>query len=182
MHPRIQELVHHLESSRAALDRAVERVPEALRERPPGPRRWSVAEVLEHLTVVDRRVGDLLEQYLAAARTGGGLPAETRTDSVLEGFAAELLLDRSRPLVATQATLPRGGRSIAEIGQELEEARARLLEIVRSADGLAIGEVVHPHPVAGPLDLYQWIAFAGVHERRHAAQVEEIADALADQP
>jgi hypothetical protein len=39
--------------------------------------------------------------------------------------------------------------------------------------------VVVPHPALGDQNLYQWIAFVGAHESRHAAQIREIAAALA---
>jgi hypothetical protein len=35
-----------------------------------------------------------------------------------------------------------------------------------------------PHPRFGPLTGYQWIAFSGAHEARHAAQIREIAEQL----
>lgn len=178
MHPRIQELLHHLDSTRERLRQAVDAVPPELRETPPGPRRWSVAEVVEHLSLVERRVVDLLSQYLAAARTGGGLPAETETGSVLDTLDLDLILDRSRPIVASQAGLPRGLGAAASWAA-LERARVELREALLSADGMALGEVVHPHPVVGPLNLYQWVAMVGAHQARHTAQVEEIAASLA---
>ena len=60
----------------------------------------------------------------------------------------------------------------------LERARDALCNSVRDADGLALGDVVHPHPVLGPINLYQWIAFVGGHEARHAVQVMELRDLL----
>lgn len=177
MHPRIQEILHHLDSTRERLRAVVDAVPPELRELPPGPRRWSVAEVVEHLSLVERRVAELLAQYLAAARTGGGLPAERGTGSVLDTLDLDLLLDRERPLVAAQSALPRG-IGWAAAWEALEQARSELRETLVGADGMALGEVVHPHPVAGPLDLYQWAAFAGVHEARHTAQLAEIAASL----
>jgi hypothetical protein len=51
---------------------------------------------------------------------------------------------------------------------------------VRSADGLALSEIVQPHPVLGPINLYQWIAFVGAHEARHAAQVMELRELLVE--
>jgi hypothetical protein len=36
-----------------------------------------------------------------------------------------------------------------------------------------------PHPALGVLDGYQWLAFVGTHELRHANQIREIGEALA---
>lgn len=43
-----------LNADRRALRAAVERVPASLRTVKPAPDRWSVAEVLEHLSIVER--------------------------------------------------------------------------------------------------------------------------------
>jgi len=45
-------------------------------------------------------------------------------------------------------------------------------------DGLALGEVIQPHLVLGPINIYQWLLFVGSHEARHTAQVREIAAQL----
>ena len=50
MHPRLEEVLNYLDSERSALRDAVELVPARLRDQPPGPDRWSVAQVLQHLT------------------------------------------------------------------------------------------------------------------------------------
>jgi hypothetical protein len=43
---------------------------------------------------------------------------------------------------------------------------------------MALGDITVPHPVLGPLNLYQWVLFVGGHESRHAIQIREIAQAL----
>jgi hypothetical protein len=51
-----------------------------------------------------------------------------------------------------------------------------------AGDGYALGEIVHPHPALGPLDMYGWMAFCGAHAARHAAQIREIDAILAGAP
>jgi hypothetical protein len=60
----------------------------------------------------------------------------------------------------------------------LEQTRAALRAAALAGDGLALGEVIQPHLVLGPINLYQWLLFVGGHEVRHTAQVREIAAAL----
>ena len=57
-------------------------------------------------------------------------------------------------------------------------SRVNLAAIARG-DGLALSQVEHPHPIFGPLNLYQWVAFVGAHEARHAAQIREVGAQLA---
>ena len=47
------------------------------------------------------------------------------------------------------------------------------------ADGKDLRPVRQAHFLFGELDFYQWVAFVGFHERRHTAQLREIAAALA---
>lgn len=50
-----------------------------------------------------------------------------------------------------------------------------LLDHLNTGDGLAFSGVLHPHPIFGMLDLYEWVHFIGAHDRRHAEQVRELA-------
>jgi hypothetical protein len=38
-------------------------------------------------------------------------------------------------------------------------------ETLRSADGLALGTITHPHPFFGTLSLYEWFALIGSHRQ-----------------
>jgi hypothetical protein len=43
------------------------------------------------------------------------------------------------------------------------------------ADGYDLGTVTIPHPLLGPLTLYQWLVMVVHHEARHTEQVAEVA-------
>ena len=57
-------------------------------------------------------------------------------------------------------------------------ARETLRQVVIDVDGLALAEVSAPHRHLGPLNGYEWMAFIGNHESRHAAQIREIGASL----
>ena len=78
---------------------------------------------------------------------------------------------------AEAATAPAAPSRVAALGR-LERSRARLVDAVVAVDGLDASEVRQAHHVFGELDLYQWVFFAGFHERRHTAQLREISAAL----
>src|SRR5436853_6290461 len=71
IHPRLQELFAYLAVRRSALKEAVEAVPETARNEPPEPGRWSVAEVLDHLALVEERFRIVIRDRLAEARATG---------------------------------------------------------------------------------------------------------------
>jgi hypothetical protein len=176
MRPRTLELLAHLDGHHAELRRAVDTVPVALRARPPAADRWSVANVLEHLAIVETQVVRRLARGLAEARTAG-LPPGTDASAVRLADIARYL-DRERRFVAGAASQPTGVAA-EEAWAAMEEVRGSTRALVVEADGIAVDAIVFPHPVFGPLDFYQWIVFLGGHEGRHALQVREIGRVVA---
>jgi len=177
MHPRTKELLDHLDKQHGRLRRAVEDVPRAQREVKPSPERWSVAEVVEHLSIVETRIGHVFMVKLTEARAAG-LGKERDASPVVGTIDMDRLLDRTRRITAAEAALPTGKLDCEAAWAAHERAREAICSSVRSADGLALGEVMHPHPVLGTINLYQWIAFVGGHEARHTAQIIELRDVL----
>jgi hypothetical protein len=178
MQLRTQEVLNHLDGHRAALEQSVAAVPEALRGRRPAPDRWSVAEIIEHLGIVEGSITQLLGGQLDAARAAG-LGTERETSPVVPTVPVGRLLDRGAPLVAGARSLPTGGLGADAAWEVLAARRRALRELLLVADGLALSEVIIPHPLLGPLNVYQWLVFVGAHEGRHAGQVQEVAAAFA---
>jgi uncharacterized damage-inducible protein DinB len=177
MHPRLEEVLNYLDSQRAALSDAVELVPAELRDQQPGPDRWSVAQVLEHLAIIEKRIAMGVTKWVSDARAGN-LGPETETSSVIGTLPLDLIVDRSQRRNAPDEVRPAGNLDAASAWAALEQSRAQLRAGVLPGDGLALGEVIQPHPVLGPINLYQWILFLGSHEARHTGQVREIAGEL----
>jgi hypothetical protein len=179
MHPRTEELLRHLDANRAILRAAVDDVPPEFRETRPTPDRWSVAEVLEHLGRIEEQLTRLLSAKLSEAQSTGALGPESDTSSVVHPGVHDAVVDRQRRVTAGDRVLPRGELDSAAALAALEAARVRLRDLLTSYDGVAITAVSHPHPVLGTIDAYQWFAFVGSHEARHAAQIREVGAELA---
>jgi hypothetical protein len=139
--------------------------------------RWSVAGVIEHLAIVESRIGKLMTREIDAARAKG-LGNEQETSSVVGTLDPRLLADRRRRVTASDASQPREGLNAEAAWLRLEEARRALRDLLLSVDGLALSEITAPHPVLGNLNAYQWFLFVAGHEGRHALQVREIAELL----
>src|SRR6266850_2787735 len=95
MHPRLEEVLNYLDSQRTALSEAVELVPAELRDQQPGPDRWSVAQVLQHLVIIEKRIGMGVTKWVADAKAAGVGP-EGETSSVLNSLDLALIADRSQ--------------------------------------------------------------------------------------
>jgi uncharacterized damage-inducible protein DinB len=176
MHPRTEELLSVLDTHRDSLRAAVDAIPADRRDQRPATDRWSVAEVLEHLAIVEKRIARVVASTVAQARESG-LRAESDTTSVLPMLPFERLTDRTQVRVAPTGVAPRGVLTAEAAWQELTATRAALSEAVRAADGLALGDLKVPHPALGEANLYQWVLFVAGHEARHTAQIRELGQA-----
>ena len=177
MNPRLGEVLNYLDTERRELREAVELVPSELRDQSPGADRWSVAQVLQHLVIIEKRIGTVMTKWVADAKAAGVGP-EAETSSVLDSLDLALIADRSRRRNAPEEVRPNGELDAASAWTALEQTRAALRAGVMPADSMALGKVIQPHPVLGPINLYQWLLFVGSHEVRHTGQVREIATEL----
>jgi hypothetical protein len=177
MHPRIRELLDHLDSQRAILRAAFDAVPAAARDRSPAPDRWSPAGIVEHLAIVEQRVGPALAARIASARADG-VGVDTSSEPVLPTLDLERVVSRTTRVNAPEMSHP-SGLDAETAWAALERAGTAVRETLRSADGLALGTITHPHPFFEALSLYEWFALIGSHEARHAAQIREIVEVSA---
>lgn len=179
MHPRLAELLRYDELQRESLLAAVETVPESLRDRRPSPALWSVAEILEHLGIVEQGIAHLITRQIDRAQEGG-FPRETETSSLLDSLDRFPLLDRSTHMPAPDFVRPPGKQNAATALETLTHSREAFRAAVARGDGLALGTVSASHPLLGPFTLYQWVLFVGKHECRHAMQIRDIARHFAE--
>ncbi len=180
LHPRLAELVGLLSETRAELLAVIQAVPPSDATRRPRPDAWSVAQIAEHLRLVEGGIGRTLG-HLAKRADPDTLGPETETSSVLGALDRYRFEERRSRLPAPQMTIPGDEPDLAAALAALGESRRRLLELVARVNGLALGRLSHPHPAWGPLSFYEWLLFIGRHERRHAAQAREVVGLLRSQ-
>ncbi|HEY2025730.1 MAG TPA: DinB family protein [Gemmatimonadaceae bacterium] len=178
MHQRITELVKYVDGQREALLDVVSSVPDDRWTERPKPNQWSVSELCEHLSMVERSCARVIGKCAAEARAKDH-PAETETSSVLGTMDAFRVADRSRKHEVPDRVKPTGGWSRERTLEALRASRAELSAAIEVADGLALNTVRFTHLRFGELDLYQWILFIGQHEARHLSQANEIVEQLA---
>ena len=178
MHPRLAELAEHLAQQRRALLDVAASVPtDSWQTRPGEGDTWSVSEVLEHLYRVERGAAAVLTKRIAKAREAGHAK-ETESSSVLGTLEQFRVSELDRRLVAPELVRPTANADRATVERWLAESRAELDAAIASGDGLALGTIRHTHLRFGELDLYQWLLFVAEHEKRHTAQLREVARLL----
>jgi hypothetical protein len=170
MDPRLRLLRSALDAQREALASAYEATPPELRDARPAEDRWSVAQVLEHLVQTERAVTGLLTALIQRAEARPADEAFSE-DAFRRRVEMPAFLDRTRKFQGSQ---PTGKMGATEAWAALGRTRSELIDVVERSAGLRLEDLSYAHPFAGDLDLYQWIAFVGLHEARHAEQIRGI--------
>jgi uncharacterized damage-inducible protein DinB len=164
-----ESLLNQLTESRERLLRMMQGLsPRQLHFRP-APGRWTVAECLEHIVTVERRVLDLIQKNLEA----GPDPSKR---SAFEGQDREMIADvagRVTRFEAPQMLVPTGQFSDDRFLTEFEAARRQTRDFAASTDA-DLRRHFHQHPAFGDLDLYQWCLLIAAHCDRHRTQSEEV--------
>ena len=179
LHPNVSDVLADLEQARDVLRDAVDAVPESDRAKRPGEGRWSVNEILEHLSMVERRFTGLLAMRIQEAKQTG-LGAEQHARTPIPPELKKRLEDRANRRNAPDAVRPSGTLDFRNAWQAVEGARAELSELLCRNDGLALSTVMHQHPVFGTLNVYQFAELIANHERRHAKQIADTNRAPGD--
>lgn len=177
MHQRLAELSEYLAQQRRALLDVASAVPAEQWQVRPAEGRWSVSEIFEHLSRVERGAATLLGKRIGRAREAGH-PPETESSSVLGNLGPLREFDE-RMLVAPELVVPTESPDRDTAERWLAESRAVLLAAMATGDGLALGEIRHTHLRFGEIDLYQWILFIAEHEKRHTKQLRGVVEQLA---
>ena len=123
------------------------------------------------MAIIEQRLTKRLQSLAEQARA---LPPESDASSVFTIVDVDRFEIRSTRFKTSELGEPRD-TDASRVWGDFEAARRDLKDAIRSADGLALNEVSAPHPALGPLTGYGWIAFAGAHAARHAAQIKEDA-------
>src|SRR5262245_5878182 len=171
MHPHLEQVFARLDRSRAALRAAVETVPADARATRPAPERWSAAEVVEHLSMVERIFGERIANALQPRVQE--LARETAERTNLPDAIEARMADRVNKRNAPDTARPTGTLAWNDALAIVEQGHTRLRSIVCGADGLALSQVTLDHPFFGTLTVYQWIELMAAHESRHTEQIRE---------
>jgi hypothetical protein len=135
-----------------------------------GPERWSIAEVVEHLTVWESFMLGAVQGALEGPAEPEKQAAVVGKDALVLGLAGS----RDKKLKSREAAQPTGRWS--DFGEMLAEFRARRAQTIEFAESTQADLRSHffAHITFGDLDCYQWLVAMGQHTLRHVAQIEEI--------
>ena len=163
--------LQYLESTKKGVLDATKGLSDAQWKFKPGPDRWSVAEVMEHLAAAE----DLLrvmtqEQVMKTPAVPPRDPAELKK---IDDSVVAMVPDRSHKVDAPEPLRPtnRFG-SPAEAQEHFLESRATTEEYLKSTPDLRAHSV--DSPMGMKLDGYEWILLIAGHSERHTKQMLEV--------
>jgi uncharacterized damage-inducible protein DinB len=177
MHARLAETMDYVEEKRKELLQSFASETWDSLTSHPSKGGWSVAEILDHLGLVESGVARLIAKRAGRAREAG-LGEEQSTQSVLPSFDSYRAKLDSMKMESPETVKPRANIDLNEALQALETSRESLRTAVATANGLSLSEIKHTHPLLGELDLYQWLIFLGQHELRHKKQIERTLNSI----
>jgi len=168
----IAEIYDSIDGTRERIYKSVEGLSAEQQNFRSSPEAWSIAEIVEHISIIERQMSQLLGTLTKKAEDAGTLRDESQPFAPvsLEEFAEQA---RTQKYVAPETVRP-GGAALSDSLEHLRQSRSALRELqprIEKIDGTGLR---YPHPSWGPLDLYQWLAFIGAHEGRHLRQLETI--------
>jgi uncharacterized damage-inducible protein DinB len=162
-----QKALAYIEESNRGLYDAVRGLSDAQWNFKPGPDRWSIAEVVEHISVIQ----DIVIGVLAKMSTAPLAP-EGRDVARIDAEILTKVLDRTEKFKSPPQALPTGRWTPEAALAHFKETNQALRVALETTHDLR-AHIVN-HPVLGPWDSYEWIIGAAGHTKRHTLQILEV--------
>jgi uncharacterized damage-inducible protein DinB len=168
MPSKLDSILRHLGKTQAGLLSAADAVPAENWKTRPGEGRWSAAELVAHLMMVERAVIEKADRVSQKSPKRISLLKKIHLPMAL---VASRVIRRKAPVPVDPEMLRDKEIMLAELRTVRERSRA-FLEETRGRD---LGQYCWAHPALGTLNIYEWLKFIAAHEIRHTKQMREIA-------
>lgn len=133
--------------------------------------RWSAAELVAHLMMIERAVIGKADRV--AQKSPKRIPLLKRIH--LPMALVESRWIRRKTPVAVEPEMLRDKEVMLA---ELRTVRERSLAFLEETRSRNLAEYGWAHPALGTLNMYEWMRFLAAHEIRHTKQMREIAASL----
>jgi hypothetical protein len=133
----------------------------------PDPERWSIAENVEHLLVVEKRLVGAIEKVLQDS------PDLSRCCAMSDAGVLHIVSKVEQPMQSPVHSLPKSRWPAETLVQEFAAARQCTRDFTNTVNG-DLRRHFFPHPFFGDFDCYQWLLLIGAHCHRHTTQSEAV--------
>lgn len=137
------------------------------------PDAWSVVDIVEHLVWAEQ--GGINGMWKALEGIKSNKPLWTG-DAIHRGLSIEEIIEKTwQPKEkAPEIAKPKWGGPVDFWIASLNACQLVLEALGKALAGFDLEQIIHPHPISGPLNVLQRMEFLRFHLNRHQAQVERI--------
>jgi len=167
----IADILAASERAQSRFIAAVSNLTEAQANFRPDENQWTIAEIVEHVGIVNDGFLRLTHKLLKEAESAAKPP---KADLNLGHTSLNEKGEQPEPFQAPERVRPKGGVGIEDSLTKARAALAGIVEIQSRLEAVDLSEQMFPHPAFGPINAYQWMVLMGEHEDRHRAQIERL--------
>lgn len=172
----IDEIYIANEAVRAKLKTSIENLTPEQSSRLPEGEKWSIAQIVEHIVLVEdgmiRICRKLLREADAAGKHSDG------TVKISDVFLKKAMEMTQVKVEAPDIVKPVARKSISESLDMMETNRNRLNELRPLFESLDGSEFKFPHPFLGEISAHEWLVLKGGHEARHLRQIKRLLEQI----
>lgn len=138
--------------------------------------KWSIADIAEHLAMVDHGIIRICKRLSSEAKQAGQMSSGTL--AVSPGFWELAGSIATAKVEAPQQVQPTGKLSVTEAVQMLRDNGSALEAIKEDLKVFDLSGPKFPHPYFGDINAIEWLIIRGGHDARHTRQIERILDKI----
>ncbi len=167
----ISDIMAANEQAQTQFIAAVSNLNEAQADFRPNESQWTIAEIVEHVSIVNDGFLRLAHKLLKESESAARAP---KTDLNLGHTSLDENGRQRGPYQAPERVRPKGGVGIEESLGKLRATLNGFTEIQARLEAVDLSDQTFPHPALGPFNAYQWMVLLGEHENRHRDQIERL--------
>ncbi len=162
--------VSYLEETKASLLISLEGLTKDQWHFKPAPESWSIADVCEHLILVEKKFFDTVVNNIAKSERETGQRSKYRDDEFMHHIK-----NRDRKVKTTPEFEPAGKfQSKSEFIKAYKKMRKKTIDYIKTTRDDLRYQLATFSPNLGDIDAYQWFLFITAHNDRHTAQIAAI--------
>ncbi len=163
------DIFEYLDQTKETLENSVKDLSEEQMTFKPGPDRWSVAECMEHIVIVENAMNSMLQEKLMGPEDEDVEMQISMEDDEVLG----MINDRSSKIKTTPNFEPTGKfKSADEALEAFDDQREDIVDALKDSD-TNLRNYLFEMPF-GKMDGYQVVLFMAGHTARHTQQIEEV--------
>lgn len=139
----------------------------------PKGEKWSIANIVEHVSLVEASMIKICTKLLGKAEAGDMLADGNIATS--DSFKEKAIEIATMKLEAPEFVQPTCEATLQQSMEKFSENREKLLELKTQFEKFDSNGARFPHPFLGDLSAGEWLMLIGGHKLRHLKQIEKLA-------